>query len=171
MKKIKWLLLISLIISFSRMSGQDVSASWDQFKWLLGDWSGEGSGRPGQGTGRFTFTLDLDCNVMIRKAFSEYPATDNKPAIIHEDIMIIYRDMSGKPDKAIYFDNENHVINYSVTSSDNSVVFLSDKKGTQPYFRLSYTKLGEDQVDTKFEVSQDGVNFMVYIEGNSTKNE
>jgi hypothetical protein len=169
MKSIKWLFLYLMLMAVSSLSGQDLSSSWDQFKWLLGDWTGEGTGRPGQGSGRFTFTLDLDCNVMIRKAFSEYPATDTKSAIIHEDILIIYRDASGKPGQAIYFDNEGHVINYTVTCTDKTVVFLSDKKGTQPCFRLTYSKQTEDQMSMKFEVSQDGVNFMVYVEGNSSK--
>jgi hypothetical protein len=94
---------------------------------------------------------------------------DNKPAIIHDDLMIVYLDINGSPSKAIYFDNEGHIINYQITYSDKSIVLTSDKILNVPIFRLTYSLLDIDTVNTKFEMSQDGVRFTTYIEGKSKK--
>ena len=107
--------------------------------------------------------------IIERKSHSEYPATKDKPLIIHDDLMIIYLDYSGNPSKAIYFDNENHVINYSITYADNSIILTSDKIPHVPVFRLTYTLLDNETIDTKFEMSNDGEKFMTYIEGKSKK--
>ena len=106
---------------------------------------------------------------MVRKSHSEYPATDKKPKVIHDDLMVIYLDYSGTPSKAIYFDNEGHTINYSISYADKSIVFTSAKITNIPVFRLTYILLDNETIDTKFEMSQDGIQFMTYIEGKSTR--
>lgn len=143
--------------------------SWDQWSWLTGEWIGEGSGKPGDGGGTFSFKTDLDQNILVRKSHSEYPATANKPQVIHDDLMVVYPDFSGTPAKAIYFDNEGHTINYSITYSDKSIILTSDKIPNVPIFRLTYSLIDNETVNTKFEMSQDGVKFFTYIEGKSKK--
>ena len=143
--------------------------SWDQWSWLTGEWIGEGSGKPGDGGGTFSFKTDLDQNILVRKSHSEYPATANKPQVIHDDLMVVYPDFSGTPAKAIYFDNEGHTINYSITYSDKSIILTSDKIPNVPTFRLTYSLLDNETVNTKFEMSQDGAKFFTYIEGKSKK--
>lgn len=93
----------------------------------MGEWVGEGSGQTGQGAGTFSFKPDLDQKILVRKSHSEFPASANKPEIIHADLMVVYPDYSGSPNKAIYFDNEGHTINYSITYSDQLIVFTSEK--------------------------------------------
>lgn len=78
-------------------------------------------------------------------------------------------DITGSPNKAIYFDNEGHTINYTVFYSEKSIVLTSDKIPGSPVFRLIYTSLDKKTVNTRFEISQDGENFMPYIEGKSKK--
>jgi len=159
-----------LCILFSLHSiAQKPDANWNKWNWIVGEWVGEGNGQPGQGEGKFTFRFDLDNNVLVREAFSEYPATKDKPAIMHKDLMIVYRDLAGVPNKAIYFDNENHVINYTVTISEKSIVFLSEKLANMPIFRLTYIFINDESVSIKFEMSQDGVSFSTYIEGTSKR--
>ena len=49
--------------------------------------------------------------------------------------------MPGQPLKAIYFDNEGHVIHYDVsTPTATTVMFLSDPATPGPQFRLVYEK-------------------------------
>jgi hypothetical protein len=139
--------------------------NWDRWNSFLGQWQGEGSGQTGQGGGTFSFTFDLDKKIIVRKSHSEYPATENKPKIIHDDLMIIYLDFSGNPSKAIYFDSEGHTINYTISYEDNKITFISDKISNVPLFRLTYTLLSNNTVDTKFEISQDGEKFITYVEG------
>jgi hypothetical protein len=166
--KTKLILFFSSLAIISVSFGQQ-NSTWDNWNWLMGKWIGEGSGQPGQGGGSFSFSLDLDKKIIVRKSHSEYPAKDNKPAIIHDDLMIVYLDFNGTPSKAIYFDNEGHTINYQITYSDKSIVFTSDKIPDVPVFRLTYSLLDIDKVDTKFEMSDDGEKFITYIEGKSKK--
>ena len=142
---------------------------WKKWNWLAGEWTGEGSGQPGKGGGIFSFNYDLDKNILVRKSHSEYPATSDKPAVIHDDLMIIYADFAGNPTKAIYFDNEGHTINYAIVYADKSIVLTSEKNLHLPVFRLTYTLLENNTINTKFEMSQDGDVFMTYVEGKSTK--
>jgi hypothetical protein len=168
MMKTKLYLTVGLLIIITTCFGQQTS-SWDKWSWLIGEWKGEGSGEPGQGSGIFTFQTDLNDKILVRKAHSEYPATAGKPAIVHDDLLIVYLDYSGNPAKAIYFDNEGHTINYSITYSDKTIVLLSDRIPHVPVFRLTYTLLDNNSIDTKFEMSQNGEKFMTYIEGKSKK--
>lgn len=154
------------IVTISSFAQQ--STTWDKWAPLIGEWKGEGSGKPGQGGGTFTFNYDLDKKIITRKSHSEYPAADNKPKIVHDDLMIIYLE-AGNPSKAIYFDNEGHIINYTIAYDDKSIVLTGDKIPNAPVFRLSYTLLGKDEMNTKFEMSQDGQKFMTYIEGKCRK--
>ena len=164
----KLILTVTLFGLLTACFGQQ-NSTWDKWNWLIGEWSGEGSGQPGQGGGTFSFKPDLDKNILVRKSHSEYPATADKPKVIHDDLMIVYLDFAGSPSKAIYFDNEGHTINYSIDYADGSVVLTSEKIQNVPVFRLIYTLLDKETVNTKFEMSQDGEKFMTYIEGKSKK--
>ncbi|MGB8358583.1 MAG: hypothetical protein WCD55_08195 [Bacteroidales bacterium] len=163
------LVLLFVFFALSAISSGQQKSGWDSWDWLLGEWTGEGGGQPGQGGGTFSFSFDLDKNIIVRKSHSEYPAAADKPAVIHDDLMIIYPDYSGNSSRAIYFDNEGHTINYQISYSDKSIVFTSDKIPGVPVFRLTYTLLENGIVDTKFEMSQDGEKFMIYVEGKSRK--
>lgn len=145
------------------------NSSISNFQWLIGEWKGEGSGKPGQGEGSFSFQFDLDSKILKRKSHTEFPSNNNSPAI-HEDLMILYSDFSGGLSNAIYFDSEGHIINYSVTTSDTSIIFLSERIAVDiPIFKLTYTLLDKNTVNTKFEMSQDGNTFTTYIEGKSKR--
>ncbi|MGA2593186.1 MAG: hypothetical protein ABSH32_24995, partial [Bryobacteraceae bacterium] len=87
---------------------------WGALQYLLGDWTGEGSGGPGQGAGSFSFQPDLQGKILVRKNHAEYPATKERAAFVHDDLMIVYREPPDKGLHAIYFDNEQHVIRYEV---------------------------------------------------------
>jgi hypothetical protein len=165
---VKLILAVVLIGFVTTCPGQQKPA-WEKWNWLEGEWTGEGSGKPGQGGGTFSFKPGLDARILIRTSHSEYPASVSKPKVIHEDLMIIYPDNSGNGPKAIYFDNEGHNINYSITCGDKSITFTSDKIPDFPIFRLTYTLLLNGMVNTKFEMSQDGEKFTTYIEGKSKK--
>jgi hypothetical protein len=166
--KTKPALLIVLLCSFYVCPGQQ-APDWNKWNWLIGDWIGEGSGAPGQGGGTFSFKLDLDQRILVRKSHSEYPATGAKPALIHEDLLIVYPDFSGTPAKAIYFDNEGHTINYMLANVDKTIVFTSDKIPGRPIFRLTYTRLDDGAVNVEFAMSRDGEKFAPYVAGKSKK--
>jgi len=62
-------------------------AGWEPF---LGTWEGAGSGDPGPGRGEFSLAPELQGAVLVRHNFSEYPASKDKPAYRHDDLMVVY---------------------------------------------------------------------------------
>lgn len=161
--------LVIILLSLSNNFAQQNNSN-EKLNYLIGTWQGEGSGKPGEGGGEFSFNYNLDKNIIIRKSHSEYPAKDNKPNITHDDLMVIYLDSNNTLTKAIYFDNEKHIINYSISfPNENEIVFTSEKVENMPVFRLVYSKIESDLMNVKFEMSQDGKNFMTYIEGKSKR--
>ncbi len=168
------IIVLVQVISFPGIiSSQEnpIKINWDSWKFLIGEWVGEGGGNPGQGTGGFTFYPDLQNRILIRKNFANYPPTNNNPAFRHDDLMIIYQENDST--KAIYFDNEGHVINYSISFSENkeTIVFLGEVKLNSPTFRMTYIKIKEDKVKILFEIAPPGnANaFSLYIEAYANK--
>jgi len=141
---------------------------WGPLQFLIGQWTGDGGGDPGQGSGAFSFTPDVQGKVLIRKSFAEYPAAKGKPAYRHDDLMVVYRDEASRKLRATYFDNEDHVIQYAIEASGKDVVFTSDgpvpgEKQSAPRFRFTYTSAGPDQLSLKFEIAPPGKDFAPYI--------
>lgn len=150
---------------------QQAKPEWEHWKWLMGDWVGEGGGAPGQGTATFSFAPDLDGRVIVRRNHNVYPAAGSRPGFTHDDLLIVYPGSSSNNTRAIYFDNEGHVIEYEVTVSADSIVFLSTAAST-PRFRLTYLP-GKDAggVTIRFEMSPTGKveEFKTYVEGTARK--
>ncbi|HEY5123195.1 MAG TPA: hypothetical protein VIK14_05615 [Ignavibacteria bacterium] len=169
MKKIIFVLLTFIFYTDFTLSQQDTYI-WDKFEYLIGNWIS--SGNPEEGKSYFSFRKDLDGKVLVRKNHAEYPAKDNKPPVIHDDMLVIYLD-NGKPGKAIHFDNEEHVIYYTIkyNDSDSSIVFTSDILVDIPRFRLTYNKLNDENVYIKFEFAPPGNpdSFSTYLEGKAHK--
>ena len=157
------------LLGFASISLAQQDTTWNHWNWLAGDWIGEGSGTPGQGSGWFSFTPELNGKIIVRKSHSEYPAAKDKPEIIHDDLMVVYLDDDQQPNKAIYFDNEGHIINYTITYSDANIVFTSSKALNSSVFRLTYIPLNKETINVKFEMSRDGLNFQTYVEGKSVR--
>jgi hypothetical protein len=160
----------ALLVAGSTVAGQ-ADNRWKDFSFLLGEWVGEGRGSPGEGAGTFSFELSLDGRVLVRKSHSTYPATKDRPAFAHDDLMMIYPE--GGRMRAIYFDNEGHVIHYavSVSADPQGLVFLSDPSPDGPRFRFRYTSLGKDKVSGRFEIAPPGKAdaFSLYIEGDARR--
>jgi hypothetical protein len=90
-------------------------------------------------SGRYTFARELDGHILARHSTND--PNCKAPASFdcaHGDLLYVFQDTAGSPLKAIYFDNEGHVIHYNVsTSTPASVMFLSEP-GPGPQFRLTY---------------------------------
>ena len=165
------LILILVTFSMIQLNAQSQkNIDWKPFEFLIGSWTGEGGGKPGEGKGNFSFDFDLDKNVLIRKNHNEIPASEKSPASIHNDLLIVYPD-GNDSFKAIYFDNENHIINYCVKSNPESLIFESEKNNSTPRFRLTYTKLSPEKVNILFEIAMPNNpdNYFKYLEGSAVK--
>jgi len=151
-------LLVALAVFGEPLRAQQAAkpVNWDAFQFLIGEWAGEGGGDPGRGVGGFTFSLDLQNTILVRKNYADYPATKDRPAFSHNDLMLVYRE--GDKFRAVYFDNEQHVINYTVSFSRDSsaVIFVSDVIAGTPRFRLTNTRQGTDSMKITFEFAPPG---------------
>jgi hypothetical protein len=83
---------------------------WKGFQFLIGEWTGGGGSSTGRGSGAFSFQLDVNGKVLLRRNHAEYPASKDKPAIRHDDLMMIYLEADDKAPEAVYADSEGHVI-------------------------------------------------------------
>ncbi len=145
---------------------------WEGWTFLLGDWAGTGTGKPGEGNGVFSFRPELDGRILVRKNRVEYPARDESGAgTVHEDLLIVYP-APGRPGfRAIYFDNEGHTIRYDVALSPTgpSVVFESEGATGEPRFRLSYERSAEGSLVIIFSIAPPGEVFRVYTSGTARR--
>jgi hypothetical protein len=146
----------------------------DGLDFLLGQWEGVGGGAPGAGTGGFTFSRDLQGKVLVRRNHADYPATAQRPAAFHDDLMVIYGRPAGGPARAVYFDTEGHVIDYTVQVTAGRpalIVFVSDPAAGSPTFRLTYRETGADSLGLTFEIAPPGQPqaFSTYIEAKARR--
>ncbi len=143
--------------------------AWMPYRFLLGEWIGEGSGDPGRGTGSFSFNLDLDGRILVRKNHVEYPQAPGRPAAIHDDLMVVYPDSRTGGVRAIYWDNEGHSIEYTAefNAAQNVLQFVSEPVPAAPRYRLSYRKVKDNSLQIKFEIAPPGKPdaFSTYLEG------
>jgi hypothetical protein len=166
-------LVILAVIGGLNIVAADKPAGWGPVESLVGDWVGEGGGAPGQGTGSFSFKPDLQGKILVRKNRAEYPATKERAAFVHDDLMVVYRDAPDAALRAIYFDSEGHTIRYEVqgAADGSSVVFVSGAEPNAPRYRLTYTRVEQDRLKIKFEVAPPGTPdaFATYIEAGARR--
>jgi hypothetical protein len=146
------------------------SPNWDPWQFLLGEWVGEGGGAPGQGGGSMTFDFELQKQVLLRKNHMDFTATPERPAFAHDDLTIIFPNPAGVL-RAIYFDNEGHVIPYAVTPTEDAIILVSDPEPSAPRFRTTYLKGEDGTVITRFEIAPAGNSdgYAIYVEGRAKR--
>lgn len=132
-------------------------------RFLVGEWKGEGDGLPGQSTGMATFRFELEGKALVRRSHADYPAANGRPASHHEDLLTLYSE--GGQLKALYLDNEDHVIRYLVSAVPDGVAFTSEP-APGPRFRLTYLRKAEALVTVRFEMASPATPeaFKTYLE-------
>lgn len=168
------LLVASLLLIINPVFAQKTTTtSLDDLRFLIGEWEGVGGGGPGEGKGVFSFAFDLQNKAIVRKNYAEYPATASRPAVRHEDLIVIYLDHTSNQILANYFDSEGQQITYKVMPSadQEAATFLSEKSGSQPRYRLSYAKLKDGTLRGRFEIASPGQPeaFKTYLEWTARK--
>ena len=154
MRAAPWLLFFAVVAAAPGLRAQTPAADpLAPLRFLIGDWEAV-NGAPGE-SGGFSFAPAVQNHVMMRTNYAVYEAASGRPASRHDDLMIIYGDVDTL--KADYFDNEGHVIHYTVESKRaNEVVFLATPTAKEPGYRLSYMLLPEGLLKGQFEVSPPG---------------
>jgi hypothetical protein len=167
MKSLSAFAILLLLTINNTLSGQQNTANWEKWKYLIGEWVGESNGQPGQGEGSFSFQTDLDGKILVRKNHTIFPETTKSALKIHEDLLIVYPGNQDNTEEAIYFDNEGNTIKYNVTFKDNDIILTSIKKQGNPGFRLIYTKIDDKTVKIDFEMASPGTpeSYRTYLSG------
>jgi hypothetical protein len=148
-----------------------VKEQWNALRFLEGTWEAatQGGAAKAVASGTYTFRKELGGHVLARHtsaAGCKGPADFNCD---HGDLLYIYPEGEG-PLKAIYFDNEGHVIHYSVTTpTPTSAVFVSDGSTPGPRFRLVY-ELKNGIMSGKFQTQMPGkAEWTSYLEWSGRK--
>jgi hypothetical protein len=153
------------------------TASADKDRWravgfLEGTWdAGTKGGTAGANvSGTYVFKRELGGHILARHTSSAGCKGPEDFNCEHGDLLYIYQDTPGQPLKAIYFDNEGHVIHYSVsTPALNSAVFISDASAPGPRYRLVYELKGGAMFG-KFQMQMPGkTEWMSYLEWSGGK--
>lgn len=141
----------------------------DAFKplsFLIGTWEAKtrGGSAGASSSGTYSFQLELRNHVLVRQTSNSGCKGPTDYDCQHSDLLYVYSDAPGQSLKAIYFDNEGHVIHYDVSVlSPTTAVFLSDSSHPGPQFRLSYELKGSSMFG-KFEVRPPGqTEFKTYL--------
>jgi hypothetical protein len=84
--------------------------------------------------------------------------------------MIIYPEPGTATLRAVYFDNEGHVINYAVSfPGEKAAVFLSESGTRAPGFRMEYALKPDGTLSNVFSIAPPGGGFKVYAQGTLKK--
>jgi hypothetical protein len=146
---------------------------WKALEFLEGSWDAhaQAGSAKAQVSGAYSFKPELKHHVLVRR--SDNSADCKGPASFdceHSDMLYIYQEAENRPLNAIYFDNEGHVIHYSVSTPDsNTAIFISESSSSGPQFRLAY-ELKDAVMWGKFQMRMPGqTQWKSYLEWNGTK--
>jgi hypothetical protein len=139
-----------LLLLAATPSGPDIA--WRSWGPLLGEWVADAA--PDGSTGGFTFEPAVEGRVLVRRNTANYPASKDRPAAHHEDLMVVFHEAGLT--RADYFDNEGHVIHYAVTIADGKAQFVSDRIANAARFRLTYQWSDAKALSLTFEVAPPG---------------
>jgi len=135
---------------------------------LIGDWIDESrTGEPGTATaGGESWRVDLGGQVLVRMGWCEFPATADRAAYRHEDLLILFPE-GEETMRGIFWDNEKHTIHYpNVTMlPDGKGILLSSERATPgPRQQLLYQFDAPDRLTATFSLLLPGTpDFAPYL--------
>jgi len=162
--------LTSLVIgpALAQEQASKPADTWARLNFLVGEWQGVTSGEPGEAVGGTSFAFSLDKKILVRKNWAKFrPKPGEKSGISHEDLLIIYPGADAASFRAIYFDNEGHVIQYAVTFPErpNAAVFETERGEPGPRFRMTYALNADGVLDNAFWIAPPGGELKVHVRG------
>jgi hypothetical protein len=158
-----------MLLGIAGLSAQTDSSPLKPLAFLEGTWEAKTQ----QGTagataaGTYTFVKELGGHILARHSATADCKGPTSFDCDHNDLFYVYQD--GQALRAIYFDNEGHVIHYNVMSGPNNAEFLSDPSIPGPQFRLVYDR--KDAVMSgKFQMRMPGqTEWKSYLEWTGAK--
>lgn len=172
MKRLSFAILMCCCLQLVAQTANTTTPDpWKALSFLEGTWDAKTQGNDTVATsGRYTFQRELGGHILARHSTSD--SNCKGPASFdceHGDLLYVFQDAHGQPLKAIYFDNEGHVIHYDVSApAPGTVVFLSEPS-PGPQFRLVYELKGAVMTG-KFQMHMPGQgDWQSYLEWSGLK--
>ena len=161
------ILAIALLIALPAAARAAAPDAWARLRFLLGEWTGTGAGDPGAGSGGSKFALELDGKILVRHNRADYPATPERAAVAHLDLLVVYPGTCDSLFRAMYFDNEGHVIPYRVLvpARGGRAIFDSEATEPGPRFRLTYEAQADSGLEVVFFIAPPGGELSRYVAG------
>src|SRR5690242_19754514 len=109
---------IGILYAFLAVPSHAAEDPWQSLRFLIGTWEAKTQdGSAGaSSTGTYSFSLTLQNHVLARHTAAGECKAPSDFNCAHNDLLYVYRRSTGAPLEAIYFDNEGHVIQYTVTT-------------------------------------------------------
>ncbi len=136
--------------------------------YLVGDWKDESrTGQPGTATASGeSWRVDLGGQVLIRMGWCEFPATAERGAFRHEDLLILYPEGEEEM-RGIFWDNEGHTIHYpnvTMLPDGNGILLSSERATPGPRQQLRYVFERPDRLTATFSLLLPGSpDFLPYL--------
>jgi len=140
---------------------------WAGIRFLIGSWETKttGGAAQAQAAAVYTFRLELRDHILARHSRSGACVNPDDAECQHNDLLYIYPEGGAGSFKAIYFDNEGHILHYDLSiPKPGTAVFLSDAAQPGAQYRLTYTLL-DGVMSGQFEMKLPGqTDFVSYLE-------
>src|SRR5215831_6339460 len=113
-KQIACAALLTCTLAAQKAATSRPADPWQPLRFLIGTWEAKTSGGTAGATvsGAYTFRLELRDHVLARHTTSTGCKGPTDYDCDHGDLLYVYTESPGTGLKAIYFDNEGHVIHY-----------------------------------------------------------
>lgn len=137
--------LLTLALTQMNLALSAQADPWRALAFLEGTWDAHAqAGSAGaRSNGTYTFKPELKHHVLVRRSDSAACKGPANYDCDHSDVLYVYQEGENQPVRAIYFDNEGHVIHYAVSTPDASTaIFISEASPSGPQFRLAYELKG-----------------------------
>jgi hypothetical protein len=136
------------------------SDPWKDYRFFLGKWTGDGLGPAGKGPGTMTVETDLNESILRITNQVDFAGSDKKSTYL--GTMIV-----SKSHKALFLDNEGHVLHYTVTATPTAITFLSVPEPNSPRFRLTYQTQGKGTMKVLFDIApmETPTDFKIHVSG------
>jgi hypothetical protein len=160
---LKTFLAVAFLFAFVfPQTNAQTSADADPLKplsFLEGTWQAKTRGGSAGADASATYTFQRELRGRILARHSHDSSGCQGPVTFdcdHSDLLYIYPGPDHRALKAVYFDNEGHVIRYDVAVTDpGTAVFTSDSETKGPQFRLVY-ELTSTVMSGKFQLRAPG---------------
>jgi hypothetical protein len=155
---------------FRRYSAEESRPDpWAAVRFLVGQWSGNASGEPGEGAVARTYEFVLNNRYIHERNVSTYPVQEKNPkGEVHEHWSMLSYDRIRKRLVLRQFHTEGFVNQYvfsTAESSDSKLVFESESLenlSADWRAREIYERVGENEFTEVFQIAEPGQSFKTY---------